>query len=499
MVLATEEQGGSLDPGTNADGNGWEKILLMYDPLVRIKSESPAALMSGTPLGAVEPWLAQSWRVSPDGLTWTFNLRRGVQFHDGTPLTADSVVVNIDRYVNDSNPYYYKGRMVNAQFLYSSLASYRAVDPNTVELTLKQPYAPLLRNLANPTAGIASPAALKKYGQDLATHPVGSGPFQFVEQVTEDHITLQRNPKWWGGQVYLDRVIFRTAAEASSRLVMLQKGEAEFIEAPGPDDIPKIQSDPNLQILRAPGGINYVLMQNQKKPFTDVRVRQALNYAINKVEMNQTLYNGLGAVANSPMIPLYSEYDSSMKPYPYDPQKAKDLLAAAGYPNGFEAHLSTYIGTQAYNPAGGVPFAEAIQQYLSMVNVKVSVDQVDLATWSQLRLNGNYEMLCGGWFGTNLDPDGYFFPAFHSSQIPGRNSAQVRDPKLDAMIIAAQEEYDEKKRLVMYREIQRYVMDAAPWIFVNYPFILNGASKRVNDLGLYYLFLRDPLRAWLSS
>jgi len=389
--------------------------------------------------------------------------------------------------------------MVNAQFLYSALESYRAVDPNTVELKLKQRSAPLLRNLANPTATVASPDALKKYGQDLANHPVGSGPFRVVEMAPDDHVTLERNPSWWGGKVYLDRVIFRTVPEASTRLVMLQKGEAQFIEAPSPDDIAKIKTDPAMQILQAPGGMNAVYMQNSKPPFTDVRVRQALNYAVNKDEINRQLFKGLGRVANSPMPPSYAEYDPTLKPYPYDPQRAKAMLSAAGFPKGFAVRLMTYNTTQAFNPAGGVPFAEAIQQYLSQVGVSVAIDAVELGAWSTRRLSGDFEMACAGWFGTNLDPDGYFFPAFHSSQIPGRNSAQVRDAALDKMLLDAQQQYDPKQRAAMYRQIQQYLMVSAPWIYVNVPSILNGATRSLNNLELYYLFIRDPMQAWLSA
>jgi peptide/nickel transport system substrate-binding protein len=499
MVLALQAHGGSLDPGTNSDGNAFGAIVHLHDPLVRVKPVSPAELNAGTPLGDIAPGLAESWKVADDGVTWTFNLRKGVLFQDGTPFTADAVITAIDRNLNESNPYYFKGKMINAVATYGTIASYRAVDPSTVEIKLKQRYAPFLKTIASAVASVASPAALAKYGEDLANNPVGTGAFKFVEYRQGDVLTLDRSPDWWGGKTSLDRISYRVAPESAVRIAMLEKGEVDFAEAISPDLVDQIKNHPKLELLQVPGGSNHVFMANQRKPFDDIRVRMAMNLAVNKDEINEQLYRGMGIVANAPMAPMFADYDSTLKPFPYDPQKAKELLAAAGYQNGFETNLMAYNATQLFNPVGGVKFAEAIQLYLSKVGVKVNIDAVELAAWSQRRLSGNFDMALGGWFGTSFDSDGWFYQAYHSSQIPGRNSAQVKDDKLDKMIVDGQQEYDPAKRTAIYRDIQKYIWEQVPWIYVNFPASLSAVNRRVRDFRLYYIYAPSLHTTWLAQ
>jgi ABC-type transport system substrate-binding protein len=489
LIFARQAEGDALDPATSGSGYSYETLLHVLDNLVTFKALSAAELAQGARLGDVEPALATSWTTSDDGLTWTFALRQGVKFHDGTALDADAVITNIDRQVNPSSPYFFQGRMINGTFLYGALDSYRAVTPSTVELKLKRPFGPFLNNLAMPAAGILSPAALKQYGQDIAKNPVGSGAFKFVEWKPQDHITLQRNPEWWGSPVALDQIIYRVIPDAAVERASLEKGEVDFIDTVVPDDAAAIKQNAALTLYQVPGSINGVHLRGDQKPHDDVRVRQALNYAINKEEINQQLYSGLAAVANSPLPPIVREYDASIQPYAYDLDKARQLLRDAGYPDGFEVRMVTYNVTTNGNGVTGQKLAEAIQGYLSQINVRTNIETLDLGGWRQKKLAGDYNLCVGGWSGLNADADGFFYALYHSDNFGKNNTCWIRDPKLDQMIIDGQQEYDAAKRTQIYSDLQKYIMQLAPWIYINVPDWLIAGKKTVTDVrfaGLLY-------------
>ena len=501
LTLARSADVGGMDPGTNNNGFSEELQIHIMDTLVRYTPVSPTGMAAGkAQLAQIQPGLAESWKISEDGLTWTFALRQGILFHDGTPWNADAAVYNIDRNINPQNPSYIKGKMINGPLLYSSLDSYKAVGPYTLQLKLKHRYAPLLKNLGSPYAAIVSPTALKKYGEDFTKNPVGTGAYKFVEWVPGDHVTVERNPDWKGGKApNFDRVIFKNVLDPTVRAAKLEAGEVDFIDAVSPDDEPRLKQSPDLVWLGVPAGVNAVLIQCQRKPFNDVRVRRALNYAINRDELNSTLYRGAAKPVNSPVPPYIPGYDASLKPIPFDLQQAKALLAQAGYPNGFDAHMITYNTAFFYNPIGGVRLAEAVQQYLAALNVKVSIEVLDVGGWLSKRRPGQFDLCVAGWGGSNEDIDGFFYPVLHTDNMYKTNNCLISDPKLNNMIIAGQGEYDPAKRNAIYANAQRYVMDILPWIYINYAQYGMAARKRVNDLLLYRIWDRWTQQAWASQ
>jgi len=495
MVVASDPPG--FDPGQNITGTA-ENILQCFEGLVRLKEVTFDDVKAGASFGDVEPALAESWTVSDDKLTFTFHLRQNVKFHDGSDFNADAVVNAFDRMINQDNPYYYKGKMLGGAAYPPLLAGYRAVDPNTVEMKLKAPNAVFLYLLAQGDSGIPSPTALQQYGQDLAKHPVGTGPWKFAEWVPSDHWTYERNPDWWGGKTYFDQLIFRPVPDASVQRAMLERGEADLIDTVQTEDMDAVKQNAKFDSISLPSGVNAIAMNCSKPPFSDNRVRQAMNYAVNLEEMHSTLYKGLGTLAASPLVPIAFGYDPTLKPYPYDPDKAKQLLADAGYASGFDARLVAYNTFMLFNPIGGAQLAQAIQDYLAKVGVRVAVQVLEEQAWNANWQKGDFELSLSGW-GAQVEPDSVLFRKFHSSQLGKQNNAWINDPKLDQLIIAGEKEYDKVKRAQIYKDLQTYIHDLAPWIYLNSPTYLLPYQKPIHGLQLVSNTNRKFEKAWRSA
>src|SRR5499433_4453877 len=265
LTFATGADPDSLDPQNTQSNPGEQVNRMMHENLVRFSAKMQ-----------LEPALAESWVASKDGLTWTFKLRKGVKFHDGTPFDAKAVKYFFDRVLGDEKPF-------KASLYTPVVQSAEVIDPSTVRVTLKQPFAAFLFRLAHSAGGIPSPAAHQKWGKDFALHPSGPGPFKFVEWVKGDRVVVERNDGYWGGRPLLDRVVVKTVKEDASRVLMLQSGDADLILNIPPEDIPRLRKDARFSVESiATARALYVTINVKKKPFDDVRVRQALNYAVNR-------------------------------------------------------------------------------------------------------------------------------------------------------------------------------------------------------------------------
>ena len=362
LVYAAGADPDSLDPA-NTDSNPGEAIgRMMNNFLVKFDAKLQ-----------IRPDLATSWAQSKDGLTWTFTLRKGVKFHDGTPFNAEAVKYNFERFLGPEKP-------LKAGLHTPIIKSVDVVDEYTVKFSLKVPFAFFLNNLAHSATALVSPEAHKKWGKDLTLHPVGTGPFKFVEWVRGDHITLERNDEYFEGKPRLDKVVVRTVREDSARVLGLEAGDYDLIVRILPEDVGRlmrggrvrIDADQSNRALRI--GINAT-----KKPFDDVRVRQALNYAVDKESIVKNIYQGLAMVIPTMVGPLNTGY-APVKGYSYDPAKAKKLLAEAGYPNGFKTILWTPKGRYLKD----FELAQAIQQQLRPVGIEASLETFEWAAYLSL-------------------------------------------------------------------------------------------------------------------
>jgi peptide/nickel transport system substrate-binding protein len=286
LVFAQGTDAETLDPHSITSSPNAIHIMAIYDTLVGYDENLN-----------IVPRLAKAWEVSEDGMTITFHLREGVTFHDGTPFNADAVVFNINRLIDP------KTRVPLRTYI-NFVESARALDEYTVEVKLRYPHGPALARFTAPVNSIVSPAAVEKYGADFGRHPVGTGPFKFVEWVRDDYILLERNEDYWGEGPYVDELLIRVVPEDGARVLMLEAGEADVIVRVPPPDVPRLRARDDTYVVTAPSTrVIYVGMNTQHKILKDLRVRQAINYAVNKQAIVEVLLQGYAKVMDSPLTP----------------------------------------------------------------------------------------------------------------------------------------------------------------------------------------------------
>ena len=482
VVAIAADPGGGLDPEAVLNNTSGFIMATVFDSLVKYK---PGTVDVG-------PALAESWDVSADGLTWTFHLRKGVKYHDGTPFNAANYIKTIKRLMVDKKDpasiyAIYEPLPVEnyVDDTYSTVTSYTAIDDNTVQFKLKEPNGPFPTNLAMVWNGVVSPDAWEKSKKDFRNHPVGTGPFIFKEWRPADQIVLDANPNYWGGKPKVDRLIFKVMPDAQAALLALKKGDVHILGDVSVQTIPAIKSDPNLVVVTQPGlVVSGVAMTNNAKPFDDKRVRQALNYAVDKDAINKTLYQGLAVQLTAPLPSSQWGWDDSLKGYGYDPEKAKKLLADAGYPNGFETELLSYSSPRGYNPAGA-ELAVAIQGYLAKVGVKANVRKQEMAAFLGEVRSGKYtQMFLSGFSGDNGDPDNFLWSLFASPAMPVGDTSHYKNAEVDKLLAEGRVVTDQAKRIEIYKKAQKIILDEAPWIFVNQTLQVRVTRKEVKGFQL---------------
>ncbi|WAJ27320.1 ABC transporter substrate-binding protein [Antarcticirhabdus aurantiaca] len=448
----------SLDPHVATATNDFRIAVNLYDGLVRFRSGTLE----------VEPALATEWTIAPDGLLYRFTLRDGVTFHDGSPFDAASVVFNFDRMLKDDHPFHDTGPFP-LSFFFSTVESVTAVDPRTVEFRLKEPFAPFLSNLAYPTGLIVSPAGVEAKAKDFGRAPSGTGPFRFGEWQANQRVVIARNEGYWDGAPALEAVIFRPVADANTRTAeMLSGGLDLMVEVPA-DSIALFRDDPSFVLQEAPGPhVWFLILNTREGPFADKRVRQAVNYAVNKAAIVDSLLQGTASVADGPIPRAFGfANDGSTEPYPHDPERAKALLAEAGVTQATLRFLVPQGGSGMLEP---VAMATAIQADLAAVGLTAAIETFEWNTYLSTvnpGLAGKGDMAAMAWM-TN-DPDTLPFLTLRADALPengGFNSGYYTNPDVDALLDKARRSTDQAERGRLYEEVQRLVHDDAPWLFV---------------------------------
>jgi peptide/nickel transport system substrate-binding protein len=479
IVIALGADNTGLDPESVMNNESGYVMSAIYDELVEYKPGT-------TEIG---PGLADNWDISTDGLTYTFHLHKGVKFQDGTSCNADAIVQWLDRLLNSNNPNYYanrKGIDSYVDFTFHGVDKYTKVDDNTVQIHMTKPNAEFLNSLAMVWMGVTSPDAVKKWGQDYYKHPVGTGPFKFVEWVSNDHVTLTANADYWKEKPKVSKIVYRIIPESSVRVLELKKGTVDVLADVAPSDANTLKQDSSVNVLEQPGlMVDGVSLPTQVKPFNDPRVRQALNYAINKDDLNQYLYKGMATTMNSPLPPVEWSYDKSLPAYSYDVEKAKGLLTQAGYPSGFTATLYVYPNPRSYNPVGGPQLAQALQADLKKVGVTINIQQIEWGAFlAKVRSKDFGDMALAGWSGDNGDPDNFLDSLWGTDQIPSGNEAHYTNKQLDDLLAKALQSTDQSERTDLYKQAQKTLHDDAPWIFLNYATQIRATSAKVHGLVL---------------
>ncbi len=470
LTMAIGIDADTLDPESQTTTTIANIVDYMFESLVWYEDER-SGLKPGQPqYTKVVPALATSWTLSKDGLTYTFKLRPGVKFHDGTDFNAEAVKFNLERALDPSvrNP---------NRYYFTDIDPGRIETPNslTVVLHLKQPSPTLIPRIASGYGGaeMVSPAAVKKLGNDklgLGPFEAGTGPYMFKEWVRGDHITLVKNPNYWGRKPYFDTVIFRVVPNAGTRETMLRAGDIQIAFAPPAPDLPALRRDTALRVIEGPSDRDiFIGLNNRWGPLKDVRVRQALNYAVNKQAIIHSILFGLGTVLESPTTPLLFGY-TKLQPggWPFNPVQAKKLLAEAGYPQGFAVSFRTPTGRYIQD----YQFAQGIAAQLANVGIKAQIQTTDWPSyirWLTTPLEQTpLKIFVLGWATGYLDADGELFGQFYSRQWPpnGLESTFYKNPKVDELLLAGQSTVDPKKRLEIYKEVQEQIWKDAPWIFL---------------------------------
>jgi peptide/nickel transport system substrate-binding protein len=461
LVYARGNDAVGLDPGGETDGESMKVCDNLYENLVTYAEETTD----------IVPELASRWEVSQDGRAYTFHLRRGVRFHDGTPLDAAAVVFSLDRQRDQTPPHPFHG--VGGPFVYWSsmsmddiVADIRAPDDSTVVFRLKRPNAPFLANLAMNFAAIVSPRALERHGADTFKNPVGTGPFRFVEWVKDDRIVLERNPDYWGAPAYLDRVVFRSIPENTVRLLALEKGEVQGMDGISPLEAQRIDRQRSLTLLRRPGmNVAYLAMNMEREPFTRVEVRRAMNHAIDRKALVEGLYMGYGTPAVNPIPPSLWGFAESVPGYAYDPEAARRLLAEAGVPPGTQIELYAMSNPRPYMPEP-LKVAEVLQANLRAVGIEAEIRTMEWGTYLDFLQNLKAACAIIGWNGDNGDPDNFLYVLLdkESARIPAQNYSAYRSEELHRVLIEAQTAVDHARRVELYREAQEIVHRDAPWV-----------------------------------
>ena len=483
-----------LDPAQEEDGESFKVCENIYDRLVQYKDESTE----------IEPALAESWKSSEDGLTWRFNLRKGVKFHDGTPFNADAVLFSLNRQHDPNHPFHNVGGSYT-YWSYTGLAEIveeiTAPDAYTVEITLTRPYAPFIYTIAMTPFSIVSPTALQKWGVDFKNHPVGTGPFKFVRWDREDKVVLEANTDYWEGRPPLDRIIFRSIPDNSVRLIELQNGSIHAMEFPNPDDLPQIRADSQLRIIEQPGmNIGYLAMNFDKKPFDNLKVRLAVNHAINKHEIVTELYQGMGIPAKNPIPPTMWSYDDSIEEYTYDPAKAKALLAEAGHPDGFETTLWALPVPRPYIPDGSA-LAAAIQSDLRHVRIIAKIVTFDWGTYLEKTKHGEHDTAMLGWSADLGDPDNFFYYLLskEAAKKPAGNIAFYRSDEMQELLVEAQSTMDQAKRIELYKKAQALFHRDVPWVPLAHSKQILIINNQIKNLKLHPTSWKYFRQIWLEK
>ncbi len=479
LVVGLVAEPVNLDPPQVTDLNSNRVGRRIVETLVTFPEESTQ----------IVPGLAESWTISKDGLQYTFKLRRGITFHDGTPLNAEAVKFSIERQINPNHPAYKLGKYPFANFFFGNVKAVEVLSEERVAFLLNEARASFIAVLAQGAASIVSPTAVMKWGPDYPTHPVGTGPFRFASWDRGQRVVLEKNPTYWKYPVKVERVIYRPIVEDQARLTELLTGTLDVIVGVPADFVSQLEQNAKITLLKQVGAhVWYLGMNNQKKPFDDKRVRQALNYAVNKDAIVKDVLKGTGAASRGPVLPGTWGADPALKAYPYDPERAKKLLAEAGYPSGFSTTL--WVPESGSGMQAPVAMSTVMQSNLKAVGVNVSLQTMEWGAYLAKLRTKEQELFALSWMAGTEDPDMVMYPLLHSSQWTpvGPNRALYKNARFDTLLQQARLTTDQAKRAQLYREAQRVLVDDAPWVFVDHEIQIAALSKRVQGFKLHPSF-----------
>jgi dipeptide transport system substrate-binding protein len=486
LVFCSEGSPENFAPSINTTGTSFDAGEQIYDNIVEFERGGTKVL----------PGLAERWTISKDGTEYTFFLRKGVKWHSNKnfkpsrDFNADDFIFSIERQWKETDPYFKVTSSNHSYFndmgMPKLLKTVDKVDDYTVKITLNQAEAPFLSNLAMQFAGIQSKEyaiAMLKAGapEKIDQEPIGTGPFMLVQYQKDALIRYKAFPQYWAGKSKIDDLVFAITPDASVRWAKLQKGECHVMPYPNPADVPAMRKDANVVVMEQPGlNVGYLAYNTTKKPFDDVRVRKAVNMAINKQAIVDAVYLGTGIAAKNPIPPTQWSYNNAVKDDAFDPAAAKKLLAAAGLPDGFSTDLWAMPVQRPYNP-NAKRIAELMQADLAKVGIKAEIKSFEWGEYRKRMQAGEHQMGMLGWTGDNGDPDNFLNTLLgcSSAKSNGSNVAKFCYQPFEDLIQKAKVESNQAERSKLYEKAQVIFKEQAPWFTIAHAVQLKPVRKEV--------------------
>ena len=477
LTISTDGDWVTLDPAIYTNVTDRELLFPIYDTLLNFDDKLD-----------IQPGLAKSWETSADGLTYTFKLQTGVKFHDGTPFNAQAVKFNLDRILDPATNSRLRSELTDIQEV-------QAVDESTVKIILKRPFTPLLGWLAEVPGFMASPTAIQKWGKDYGSHPVGTGPFQFVEQVKGDHVTVKRNENYWRqGMPYVDQITYKPVPDPVTQLAGLRSGALQVISNVPANQVDSLKSSSDYTVLTAQGSRWPMVRLNLKKaPLDNKSVRQALSMAIDRDAIVKAIYFGNATPAYGPIAPAYASYfDPAINQYglTYDVAKAKQKLAEGGQPNGFTLNLDVQ------NTAAQIQLAQLIKAQLAQIGVTVEITPFEVNAVTDRLKAGTFMASIGSWT-LRPDVDGSVYRHFYTGNV--YNYLGYSNPALDKLLDQTRQTPVGDQRVQLFRQAQKLIVDDAPWLFLVWENQSVAMTKKAHGISVLGDAFIRPAGVWLDK
>ncbi|MFO8059236.1 MAG: ABC transporter substrate-binding protein [Bacillota bacterium] len=472
IIIATNNDPPTFDPAKSNDGASilvWNQI---YDTLVAYDYEN----------NELVPAIAEDWEAIDD-TTVRFYIREGIKFHDGSELTAEDVAFSIDRLIDPDTA-------SPAAYLLNVIEDITVDDEHTVTFTLQKPYAPTLYHFTHPSSSIVSKARVEAEGEDHFEEPMGTGVFKFESYSRGDRVVLVRNEDYWDGAPKPERVTIRIIPEDSTQVAEIEAGGVHVAFNIPTHEVARLEETPDVYIVESLGyGIVGLVLNLQREPLENVKVRQALNYAIDRTSIVEDVDSGFGQPASQLLAPTVFGHHPDLEPYPYDPDKSRELLAEAGYPDGFEASILVW------NMDRYVRFAEVIQAQFADVGVDVELDVIEFGAALERGYEGDFDMTTMQWGTTTLDGDYTMYPLLHSDNWgQAGNWGCYSNEEVDELIYQAQVNPDPEVRLEAYQRASEIAFEDAAWVFSHHDFRAYAVHQTLKDVRIPVSYININLK-----
>ncbi|MBP9483714.1 MAG: glutathione ABC transporter substrate-binding protein [Negativicutes bacterium] len=460
FVYALQADARTLDPHMSTDASSSNSMnKKVYETLITTDKDNK-----------IVPLLATEWKQI-DPVTWEFTLRKGVKFHDGSDFNAQAVKASFERLLDPATKR-------NRRSVLQAIKEVKVIGDDKVQIITDGPYAPLLLHLTHSAGSIMSPKAIEadaKGDKPLPQNPVGTGPFKFVSWTKGDNITLARNDGYWGTKPQMAKVILKIVPEDATRIAMVKTGEAQAADQVPVTDVERIGKDSSMNLVRTTiYRSEFISFNTERAPFNNPKVREAISQAIDYDGLIKGVYNGVGTTSVSSMGPQVFGHNPNLKPYVYNMENAKKLLADAGYPNGFKATL--YVPDRKIR----IKMAEVIQAQLKPLGIDIEIRSLEQGTYFKETEEGKQDLCIDGWSNQTGDADFSLTPVFGSGGIKtGQNIARYNNPKIDQLLDQARSEIDPEKRKQLYYQVQEIVREDIPVIVTQVGEDLSVTAKNI--------------------